>query len=88
MGSAVARLSDLSDHGGIIITAASHTQVEGSMVARVGDLHSCPIPTHGVTPIVSGSAQFSAEGANVARTGSLAGCGAMIIGGATKTVCD
>lgn len=88
MGSAVARLGDSSDHGGTIITAATKTQVEGIMVARVDDLHSCPLPGHGVTPIVSGSAQFKAEGANVARTGSFAGCGAMIIGGATKTVCD
>lgn len=57
------------------------------MVALVGSLHDCPIPDHGVTPIMTGSSQFSAEGQNVARTSSLCGCGAMIIGGATKTVC-
>lgn len=87
MGNAVARLGDSSNHGGIIISAASRTQVEGKMVARVGDSHSCPIPGHGVTPITTGSPQFKAEGALVARTGSLTGCGASIIGGATKTVC-
>ena len=88
MGNAVARLGDMSDHGGQIITAASKTQVEGKMVARVTDQHTCPIPGHGVTPIQTGSPQWNAEGQKVARTGSVCGCGASIIGGATKTVCD
>jgi uncharacterized Zn-binding protein involved in type VI secretion len=86
MGNPVARLGDTSSHGGTIITAASKTKVEGQFIARVGDLHSCPVPFHGVTPIISGAAQFTCEGAAVARTGSMTGCGATIIGGATKTV--
>ena len=88
MGNPVARLTDTSDHGGTIVTAASQTTVEGKKIARVGDLHSCPIPGHGVTPIVTGSPRFKAEGAKVARTTSLTGCGASLIGGATKTVCE
>jgi uncharacterized Zn-binding protein involved in type VI secretion len=86
MGNAVARLNDTSSHGGTIISAAAKTKVEGQMVARVGDMHSCPIPGHGVTPILTGSPKFKCEGAAVARTGSTTGCGAVIIGGATKTV--
>ena len=87
MANPVARLGDSSSHGGVIITSASKTIVEGKLVARVGDSHSCPVPGHGVTPIVTGSPQFTAEGALVARTSSLTGCGALIIGGAQKTVC-
>lgn len=88
MGNAVARIGDTSDHGGVIISSASKTIVEGKLVARVTDRHSCPIPGHGVTQITTGSPQFVAEGQKVARTGSLTGCGAKIIGGATKTVCE
>lgn len=87
MANAVARIDDSSDHGGTIITSRARTFVEGKLVAAVSDLHSCPLPFHSVTPIVTGSAQFTAEGAHVARTGSVCGCGAVIIGGATKTVC-
>ena len=87
MANPVARLGDASSHGGHIITAASRTLVEGKLVARRGDLHLCPLPGHGVTPIVTGSPQFKAEGAEVARTSSVCACGAVIIGGATKTVC-
>ena len=88
MANPVARLDDRSDHGGVIITASTRTKVEGKFVARVNDQHSCPLPGHGVTPIVTGSPRFSAEGAKVARTSSLTGCGAVIIGGAARTFCE
>lgn len=88
MSHPVARLGDGSDHGGVIISSASKTIVEGKLVARVTDLHSCPIPGHGVTPIVTGSPHYLVEGQLCARTTSLTGCGASIIGGATKTVCE
>ncbi len=45
-----ARLGDVSSHGGVIITSAVRTMVNGIPVARMGDLHVCPIPGHGVTP--------------------------------------
>jgi uncharacterized Zn-binding protein involved in type VI secretion len=88
MGKPVARLGDSSSHGGQIISSAQKTKVEGKLIARVGDLHSCVIPGHGVTPILTGSPKFIAEGQKVARTGSVCGCGAQIIGGATKTECE
>ena len=88
MSHPVARLGDHSDHGGVIITSASKTTCEGKLVARVGDQHSCPIPGHGVTLITTGSPNYNTEGQKTARTTSLTGCGASIIGGATKTVCE
>lgn len=81
----VARLGDTSDHGGIIITACQKTKAEVKFVARVGDLHQCPIPNHGVTPILDGSPDHKVENMKCARTGSVTGCGAKIIGGSKKT---
>lgn len=74
----IARLGDSSSHGGSIITCAAVTTTEGILTARVGDLHSCPIPGHGITPIVNGSGNFKTEGKITAVAGSVAGCGAVI----------
>lgn len=82
----VARLGDGSDHGGIIVSA-SDVPTEGAMTAVVGSLHSCPIPDHGVTPIMTGSPAYTIGGRAVARTGSVCGCGAVIQGGAARTTC-
>ena len=86
MSHPVARRGDTSSHGGSIITSASNTSCEGKLVARVGDILSCPL--HGPNPITTGSPNYSTEGKKTARTTSLTGCGASIIGGATKTVCE
>ena len=82
-----ARLGDASSHGGTIITGSVTTLVNGRPVARMGDLHVCPIPGHGVTTIVSGSINIATDGRPNARMGDVAGCGAMIIGGSLN-VCD
>jgi uncharacterized Zn-binding protein involved in type VI secretion len=86
MGNPVARIGDSSSHGGTITTSASKSICEGKLIARVTDLLACPI--HGSNPIVTGSPKFITEGQLTARTGSLTQCGASIIGGATKTVCE
>jgi uncharacterized Zn-binding protein involved in type VI secretion len=80
----VARLGDTSDHGGVIITASSTVFADGIKVAAVGDLHSCPIPGHGITAITNGSGRFFAEGDVVAVVGSVCGCGARINTGSAR----
>ena len=85
MANPIARLGDTANHGGAITSAASKTKVEGKFVARVGDTFNCAI--HGPTTITTGSPRFNVEGNLVARSGSVCGCGAVIIGGATKTMC-
>ena len=82
---AVARLGDTSSHGGTIISSASKTRVNGILVARVGDSHSCPLPGHGVTPILTGSSNFKCESSATAVVGSVCGCGAVINSGSTNT---
>ena len=88
----VARLGDSSSHGGTIISSCSKTYSENALIARVENLHSCPIPGHGVTPIETGSPNFQVEGQNCARGNggsgsSITGCGALIIGGCSHTSC-
>jgi uncharacterized Zn-binding protein involved in type VI secretion len=78
---AVARVGDPSSHGGMITSGSSTRTVDGIACARVGDLHTCPIKDHGVTPIGSGSPSTSVDGRPVARVGSVVGCGAVISAG-------
>jgi len=80
-----ARLGDISSHGGVIITRAMQTVVNGRPVARMGDLHACPIPGHGVTPIVTGSLNTVTEGMPNARIGDVTACGAVIVTGSPDT---
>lgn len=84
----IVRRGDTSDHGGTIVTSAANWSCEGALVARKGDLHSCPIPGHGITPIATGSAKYRCEGKPVARHGDVTGCGASLISGASKWTCD
>ena len=82
----IARLGDGSDHGGTIISVTTqHTSAEGKLVARVYDLHSCPFPGHGVTPILVGSTPVMCEGQPTAVNGSRCGCGAVIIAGSSHS---
>ena len=80
----IVRLGDASSHGGVVISAASKWDCEGAKIARIGDLHSCPIPGHGITPIITGSGKWRCEEAGIARHGDVVGCGATLISGATK----
>lgn len=75
----IARLGDPSSHGGYIISVTTIvTNAEGKLVARVGDLHFCPLKGHGITPIINGSGNARTEGKITACAGSVAGCGAVI----------
>lgn len=80
-----ARLGDVSSHGGRIVTGAMRTLVNGRPVARMGDLHVCPVPGHGVTPIVTGSPDTLTEGKPNARVGDHCACGATIVTGSPNT---
>jgi uncharacterized Zn-binding protein involved in type VI secretion len=88
MSNSIARLGDTSDHGGYIASVSTtRTYCNGVLVARLGDMHSCPIPGHGVTQLVSSPVStISAEGAQLAMVGARAGCGATINGGSPSVV--
>jgi uncharacterized Zn-binding protein involved in type VI secretion len=76
-----ARLGDVSSHGGTVITGSVTAFVNGRPVARMCDMHVCPIPGHGVTPIVTGSLDTATDCRPNARMGDIAGCGAVIATG-------
>ncbi len=81
-----ARLGDTSSHGGVIVTGALRTFVNNRPAARMGDLHVCPIPFHGMTPICTGDADTFIEGRPAARIGDITGCGAVIATGSEDTL--
>ena len=84
--SQVVRLGDSSSHGGTVITASSRVRVGGVLVARAGDLHSCPVPGHGITAITTGAARCNVEGSSVARDGDVVGCGAVLLASQARMI--
>jgi len=80
------RLGDSSSHGGTVITASSRVRVGGVLVARAGDLHSCPVPGHGITAITTGAARCKVEGSPVARDGDVVGCGAVLLASQARMI--
>ncbi|RML78599.1 PAAR protein [Pseudomonas savastanoi pv. savastanoi] len=48
---------------------------------RQGDMHLCPLPGHGCTPIVTASSDTLINGISAARVGDMCGCGAVIVTG-------
>ena len=81
MSKPIVRLGDTTSHGGVVVSAAPTTIVEGKPAARVGDMTTCPIPGHGANPIVSGDSTCIVEGSPVARQGDMTACGAILIAG-------
>ena len=83
----IGRLGDFSDHqyngsnGYIISVSSAKSQIEGKVIAAIGDLHFCPVPGHGITRIVNGSGAVKSDGGLVATMGSVCGCGAKLIAG-------
>lgn len=76
---AKARLGDITNHGGYIISGSPDSFTNGYAVARIGDLVSCPL--HGINPIVSGAAFNSTNGFQDARIGDRTRCGSIIMAG-------
>lgn len=82
----IVRLGDAGSHGGSVISSASKWRCEGALIARKGDIYDCPL--HGPNPITGGSARHRCENAAIARHGDSTACGATLISGASKWVCD
>ena len=68
-----------------MITANAKYKDQGKQACVNGDLHSCPIEGHGVTPVSASSANTSSGGPKVLRIGDVAGCGARIVTGSGIT---
>jgi uncharacterized Zn-binding protein involved in type VI secretion len=72
-------LGDKTSHGGTVIEASSESSIGGIRIARLGDNTACPLPGHGVNPIVSGDGTLLVDGKPVARMGDVTACGAVLI---------
>lgn len=57
-------------------------------VSRLTDLHACPIPLHGITPLMSASPTVYVNGLPVARIGDRSACGAVIVTGFVNILVD
>jgi len=78
----VARVGDVSSHGGTVSSGSPTVKAGGLPVIRAGDMHVCPIPGHGTTPFTSSSTR-KANGKSIVRAGvDVCGCGATIVAGA------
>lgn len=84
---AIAVLGSLSSHGGAMITAAGQTVLaNGVPTCCNGDLHTCPIPHHGVTPVVASNTTVIDTGLNPLQVGDVAGCGAVLVVGSPTVI--
>ncbi|MFJ2545093.1 PAAR domain-containing protein [Pseudomonas sp. NPDC087612] len=78
----IARLGDSTDHGGSVIEAIQHTNLNGKPIAGKGNLVSCPL-CKGIFPIIEGSSTYSINGIPVALDGMKTACGASLIASAS-----
>jgi len=79
MALSIIRLGDITSHAGKVITASTTHSIGGIGIARVGDQVYCPIPGHGVNPIVAGAATYFIGGRSVALHGHRTACGCALI---------
>lgn len=74
-----ARLGDTTAHGGVIVAGEPTVLIGGAPAARVGDMHTCPIPggpppPHVGGPITLGSFTVLIGGKPAARVGDMCTC--------------
>ncbi|WKX27318.1 PAAR domain-containing protein [Tatumella ptyseos] len=78
----MARVGDITTHGGTVINGCVAVRCMGLPLALTGvSLTSCAL-LHATSPIVTGSTAVFVTGIPVARVGDTTGCGAQIISGA------
>ena len=76
----VIRLGDPTSHGGKVESVgADYFTVDGTTVARVGDVCSCPIKGHDNCTIAEGDPDHVIDGVAVAYEGHKTTCGAGLI---------
>ena len=75
----VVRLGDSTSHGGKVISASTTHVIDGIGIARVGDQVACPMPGHGINPIVEGAPTYLIGGRMVALQGHHSACGCTLI---------
>lgn len=75
----IVSLGDNTSHGGVVISASSTIIINGKPAALVGDEVLCPIPGHGLNPIIEGCTDWFENGRAVVVDGCHSGCGCQVI---------
>ncbi|CAB3809082.1 hypothetical protein LMG28688_06917 [Paraburkholderia caffeinitolerans] len=70
-------VGDAHTHGGVVVSGAPRSDIDGKPLARIGDRAICRI--HGSVVIVSGDSNVTFDGKAVARDGDHLSCGALLI---------
>ena len=78
----IIRLGDTTDHGGIVLDAIPHTNLNGKPLAGKGSMVFCPL-CKGEFPIIEGSDTYRVNGVSVALDGMKTACGASLIASAS-----
>ena len=85
-----ARISDRTNHAGIVIGPGCPTvTIDGMPAAVVGDMHICGLqvtPPHLPSPFSNGSTTVMIGGKPTLRVGDVAGCGAEISDGSPEVI--
>lgn len=77
-------VGDKTSHGGVVISGAPSSDIDGKPIARVGDKVTCPQRGHGATTVIAtGDPSCQIEGQAVARHGDITACGATLISSQT-----
>ena len=81
MSKIVACLGDPSSHGGSLVSSNQDGRLKlmNIEVCANGCMHACPIPGHGVTPVIAVTVKSYVNGNLIVTEGAMAGCGAIII---------
>lgn len=80
----VARMSDISSHGGRFASGSVNVLANLKPLLRIGDVHICPI--HGTNVIVEGAPRTFSNMRPLARLGDSTSCGAVIVSGSTNVL--
>lgn len=80
------RITDLGDHGPMLITGSHNFIDENKPSSRIGDIYDCPI--HGPNLVITGSPKTIVNNRRNCRITSITECGAVIITGAAKCITD
>lgn len=81
MGKNITCVGDSSTHGGTVISAGQGTVYANNKLIAIDKvaMHSCPITSHGITPISAITIKSYINGKVIITHGAVAGCGATII---------
>jgi uncharacterized Zn-binding protein involved in type VI secretion len=84
MAGPLIRFGDKISHGGNVIEASQHSDIDGVGIARMGDKATCS--KHGMVTIASGDSTLIIDGKPAARDGDKTSCGAVLIAGQQNTI--